>query len=516
MTEIQAIPTREATREGQQTTIGVMGNDAEAARLESVAEAELAALATDGPRAYTHGRTARRDSLRRRALALADLMAILTACGAVIFVTHRHLDAAGVGLVLAIPPLWVLLHKILGLYDRDANLVHKSTLDELPVLAQAVSVGTAIVFVAAPILPSIALDQPQFAVFWATAIMLLPLARSAARRLVRRRVSPERVLIVGSGYVASLIAQKLARHPEYGAELVGCVDAAEDGHRMDDALALLGDPRDFQHLCRTFEVERVVVAFSSLSNEHLLDVIHAAKRMHLKVTIVPRLFEVIGPGVEIDQVEGMTVLGLRGVHRTKSTLLVKRGIDVAVASLGMLVLAPLLAAVAAAIKVTSPGPILFRQSRVGRGNEEFRMVKFRTMVDGADEMKADLLHRNEHPDERMFKIADDPRVTPVGKLLRRTSIDELPQLWNVVKGEMSLVGPRPLVPDESAHVIGWHRARLDLTPGLTGPWQVMGQTRAPFSEMVKLDYMYVADWSLWNDVKLLARTLPVVMRRTNQ
>jgi lipopolysaccharide/colanic/teichoic acid biosynthesis glycosyltransferase len=158
-------------------------------------------------------------------------------------------------------------------------------------------------------------------------------------------------------------------------------------------------------------------------------------------------------------------------------------------------------------------PALVRQRRVGRDGAPFTMFKLRTMVVGADEMKAELAHLNEMSDGPMFKISDDPRVTPVGRFLRKTSIDELPQLWNVLCGRMSLVGPRPLVPDENEHIIGRHRARLDLTPGLTGPWQVMGRNAIPFDEMVKIDYLYVAEWSLWHDVKLLVRTLPVVIGR---
>ena len=256
-----------------------------------------------------------------------------------------------------------------------------------------------------------------------------------------------------------------------------------------------------------------MIAFSSLSHEHLLDVIRRSKRLRLKITIVPRLFEVIGHGVEIDQIEGMTLLGLRGLTRTKSTLMMKRGIDIAGAGLGLIVLSPVLIGIAIAIKLMSPGPVFFAQRRVGRRNQEFTMYKFRTMVVGADDLKAELEHLNDLRGTPMFKIADDPRITPIGRFLRRSSLDEIPQLWNVLRGEMSLVGPRPLIPAENDHVVGWHRARLDLTPGLTGPWQVMGRSAIPFAEMVKLDYLYVADWSLWNDIKLLMRTLPVVALR---
>jgi len=270
---------------------------------------------------------------------------------------------------------------------------------------------------------------------------------------------------------------------------------------------------DFERVCREADVERVIVAFSSAEHERLLDVIRISKRLRVKISVVPRLFEVIGSGVEIDQVEGMTLLGIRGLTRTTSTLALKRAMDIAGAAAGLILLAPLFAVVALAIKLTSPGPALFRQRRVGRANGVFHMWKFRTMVQGAHRMQDELAHLNEMEGGAMFKITDDPRITPVGRILRRASIDELPQLWNVLRGEMSLVGPRPLVPAENDHVIGWHRTRLDLTPGLTGPWQVMGRNAIPFQEMVKLDYLYVTDWSLWSDIKLLLRTLPVVVGR---
>jgi exopolysaccharide biosynthesis polyprenyl glycosylphosphotransferase len=278
-------------------------------------------------------------------------------------------------------------------------------------------------------------------------------------------------------------------------------------------LPCLGSLKDFERACREADVERVIVAFSSAQHERLLDVIRLSKRLRVKISVVPRLFEVIGAGVEIDQVEGMTLLGIRGLTRTTSTLALKRAMDIAGAAAGLILLSPLLLLIALAIKLTSPGPVLFRQRRVGRANAVFMMWKFRTMVHGAHRMQSDLAHLNEMEGGHMFKIADDPRVTPVGRILRGASLDELPQLWNVLRGEMSLVGPRPLVPAENDHVLGWHRTRLDLTPGLTGPWQVMGRNAIPFQEMVKLDYLYVTDWSLWSDIKLLLRTLPVVVGR---
>jgi exopolysaccharide biosynthesis polyprenyl glycosylphosphotransferase len=457
--------------------------------------------------------TPRRDSLRRRALAVADVFALLGAFALVVNAVPPRGGADGLELLAALP-LWVVLNKALRLYDRDANLLHKSTLNELPSVVHSITLGTVLAFLVAPAVTGADIGRPQMAVFWTGAIALTPAMRWVARSLVRQITPPERVLIVGSGHVADLVAHKIAAHPEYGAGLVGYVDVPSDGAVLcESGLAHLGDVRDFERVCHEHDVERVVIAFSSLASEQLLDLVGTSKRLHLKVSVVPRLFEVIGGTVEIDQVEGMTLMGLRGLTRTQSTLGLKRALDAAGAALGLLVLAPLLVAIAVAVKLGSPGPVLFRQERVGRGNRQFRMLKFRTMVRDAENLRSDLEHLNEMAGGAMFKIADDPRVTRVGRLLRRASLDELPQLWNVLRGEMSLVGPRPLIPSENAHVIGRHRARLDLTPGLTGPWQVMGRNAIPFSEMVKLDYLYVAEWSLWNDLKLMVRTLPVVIGR---
>jgi lipopolysaccharide/colanic/teichoic acid biosynthesis glycosyltransferase len=170
-----------------------------------------------------------------------------------------------------------------------------------------------------------------------------------------------------------------------------------------------------------------------------------------------------------------------------------------------------MAAIALAIRLDSPGPVLFRQQRIGRGGQPFRLLKFRTMVVDAEAKQAELLAHSRDPN--WVDLEHDPRVTRVGRLLRLSSLDELPQLWNVARGEMSLVGPRPLIPSEDGLLEGWRRSRVDLTPGLTGLWQVLGRTRIPFEEMVKLDYLYVTNWSLWTDVRLILRTVPAVVLR---
>jgi lipopolysaccharide/colanic/teichoic acid biosynthesis glycosyltransferase len=189
--------------------------------------------------------------------------------------------------------------------------------------------------------------------------------------------------------------------------------------------------------------------------------------------------------------------------------LLKRTFDLLVATLMLVVFAPLLLLVALLIRLEDRGPVFFRQTRVGRDGRSFQILKFRTMVVGADELKENLRGRNEAGG--LFKIADDPRVTRVGSFVRRSCIDELPQLFNVMAGAMSVVGPRPLIPEEDRLIVGWHRARLHTAPGMTGPWQVLGAARVPLEEMVAIDCRYLASWTIWSDVKTLARTIPCVL-----
>ena len=264
-------------------------------------------------------------------------------------------------------------------------------------------------------------------------------------------------------------------------------------------------------LAAEHRVDRIIIAPARADGDEVLNVIRTASSLGVKVSIVPRLLEVVGSSVEFDEVEGVPLLSMRSVRLSRSSQLIKRALDVTASILGLLIVSPLLAVIAVAIKLDSRGPLLFRQRRVGRDGEVFEMLKFRTMIDGAEHHREELRHLNEA--DGLFKIADDPRITRVGAALRRTSLDELPQLWNVLRGDMSLVGPRPLVAEEDERIQGWHRRRLQLTPGMTGHWQILGSARIPLHEMVNIDYLYVTNWSLWNDVKILIRTIPYVVAR---
>jgi len=264
----------------------------------------------------------------------------------------------------------------------------------------------------------------------------------------------------------------------------------------------------------------VIIAFSSDTHEETLQLMRTLKEFDLRVDIVPRLFELVPPRADIHMLEGVPLIGLPRPGLSSSSMLLKRALDIAVTVPALLLLAPALLVIAILIKLDSPGPVLFRQLRMGKGEKRFLIFKFRTMVQDAEERKSDVAHLNKHArnggDPRMFKIPGDPRITRVGSFLRRYSIDELPQLLNVLRGEMSLVGPRPLILGEDRHVGDWGRERRDLKPGITGLWQVLGRDSIPFDEMVRLDYLYVTTWSLWGDLWLILRTFPILGKGERQ
>jgi exopolysaccharide biosynthesis polyprenyl glycosylphosphotransferase len=324
-------------------------------------------------------------------------------------------------------------------------------------------------------------------------------------------------VIMGAGEVGQLIAYKLLQHPEYGINLVGFIDDQPKERREDlDHLALLGGIERLTSVVRLLDVERVIIAFSNDRREDILALVRELNEMNIQVDIVPRFFDVVGPGVDLHSVEGLPLISLRAPRLSRSSNFLKRGLDLSVAGAGLLALVPVFALVALAIKLDSVGPVLFRQVRMGARSRTFSIYKFRSMEIDAESRKHEIAHLNRHAreggDPRMFKIDVDPRVTRVGRLLRRLSIDELPQLYNVLRGEMSLVGPRPLILEEDAFVTDWALRRLDLKPGITGLWQVLGRNDIPFAEMVRLDYLYVTGWSLQQDLRLMLRTVPTLLK----
>ncbi len=446
-----------------------------------------------------------RDRLYRRMLAYAD---VLSACIALILaVAIAGDDQLRLMSFLALP-LVVAVSKIHGLYDRDELLIRKTTMDEAPQLFQQATLYTLLFWLLDDALIVGELADGQVLVLWASLFVAALLGRRIARRVARAAAPVERCLFIGDAAAYDRLRAKFAAGGDVNAVLVGRMSlqrVARSGERT-----AKGD--ELRELIEWTDVHRVVIEPQTLPAEEMLDFVRAAKSVGVRVSLLPRVLDVVGTSVVFDDLHGMTVLGVRRFGLSRSSRLVKRSFDVAGAAAGLIVAAPAMALIALAIKVDTGGPVLFRQTRVGRDGRHFRICKFRTMCADAEERKAELREVNE-AEGGLFKIADDPRITRVGRLLRRTSLDELPQLFNVFSCDMSLVGPRPLVVDEDEQITGYDRRRLALTPGMTGPWQILGSTRVPLPEMVKIDYLYLAGWSLWSDVKIMLRTVPYMLAR---
>jgi exopolysaccharide biosynthesis polyprenyl glycosylphosphotransferase len=457
----------------------------------------------------------------RRALVLADVCAfIIGFAGAQLYEVLSGGSKRGGSLpvyqeallFLAALPWWIWLAKVHGLYRRLDERADRLGLDEFAKIFNVVATGTWILFVVAALTHSVHPDIYKLMTFALVTITALPLCRSVAR--ARYRLSPSRiqkVLIVGADEVGALIAKKIANHPELHLQVVGHVDSIDPST---SSLPIVGSLDGISDLITELGVDRLIVGFGEYGHNDILNLVRSLHETDVQIDVVPRLFEVIDPDMLIHSVEGLALLSVPPLHLSGIATTLKRALDIALAATGMLIFAPVFITIAVLIRIDSKGPILFRQVRMGEGARPFHIYKFRSMVENAEALKPTLVSMNDHVDHdpRMFKIAGDPRVTRIGRVLRRYSLDETPQLLNVLRGEMSMVGPRPLIPEEHEFVETWARRRVRIKPGITGPWQVMGRSSIPFDEMVKLDYRYVMHWSLWRDVRLIARTVPVVLR----
>jgi exopolysaccharide biosynthesis polyprenyl glycosylphosphotransferase len=455
------------------------------------------------------GRRASHDASLRRLLAAGDATAVGLALTLALVIPGTPSPGLRILWGLLAVPLIMLLFKIYGLYDRDVKRISYSTVDDLPWLFHATVIGGLILWLYSRYSPMHRLAFAEILLFGVMVIMLVTVVRFAVRSIAGRVVGPERTLLVGTGEIGLTVVGKLAAHPEYRLSVIGALTPSEASCGPEAGrLPVLGRLEELAQVARRHEVSRVLVSAGELEEAEVERMLRDCRTLSLKVSVLPRLADVLGPALEIDDVEGITILGVNPPLLPRSSRAIKRAMDLLIATPLLVPVAPILALVAIAIKIDSRGPVLFAQERVGKAGRRFRVLKLRTMTVDAEQRRAELIAQS--TDAGWLKLDHDPRITRVGAWLRRLSLDELPQLWNVIRGEMSLVGPRPLIPAEDEHVKAWARGRLDLTPGITGYWQVLGRTRIPFEEMLKLDYLYVMNWSLWQDVRLMFRTLPVV------
>ena len=469
----------------------------------------------------------RRGWLVRRMLLLADVVGLLLAMIAAEALVASNGETTRLGAptfmatFVVTLPCWILAAKLYGLYDHDEERTDHTTADDIAGVFHLVTVGTWMVALAAYLT---ALPNPpirQLAVFWAAAIVFVTAARTGARTISRTQSAYlQNTIIVGAGQVGQLVARKLLQHPEYGINLVGFVDADPTERRSDlGHLTVLGSPDELEGFVRLLDVERVIVAFSNESNEQTLDLIRSLKDFNVQIDVVPRLFEVIGPSVGIHTVEGLPLLGLPPVRISRSSRLVKRAVDIVGALIGVVAAAPLLAFIAVRIKLGSEGPVLFRQERLGMNMQPFTALKFRTMrVDANTTPHAEYVETIARPavgppPNGTYKLDQGDAMTSFGRWLRRNSLDELPQLVNVLRGEMSLVGPRPCLTYETDHFADHHFERFLVPAGLTGLWQVTARSKVTFLEALEMDVTYVRSWSLALDARILIRTPLQVLRR---
>lgn len=467
--------------------------------------------------ATTHAQTRDQDQvrqlqrLRRWALALADASAI----GIGVLVADQFTSLSNgetVWALLAIP-IWILVAKIDNLYDRDSRRIRHSTLDELPELLATAAITIAAAWGITGILDA-HLSSSVMVVIGSVAFFAAILLRSGVRWLYREIAAPERTLVVGAGPKARLVAMRLLVQGGDHLELVGYVGENEGGEVSGPASTgahYYGPPDDLAEIATGQRVNRVVIADDELSARAVGEIITTCRRSQVSVTMVPANQAVLGPGTELNRIAEVPMLDFQFGDPPRSTMAIKRTMDLIVGVSMLTITAPLLAVAALAIRLDSSGPVFFRQVRVGRDGRNFTMYKLRTMVEGAEE-QLDSLIDLDALDEPAFKITNDPRVTRVGRVLRRSSFDEVPQFINVVKGDMSLVGPRP---EEEAVVALYderQRQRLRVKPGLTGPMQVAGRGGLTFEERLALERDYVDNLTITGDLKIMLRTPRAVIR----
>lgn len=408
--------------------------------------------------------------------------------------------------------LCLLMFRINGLYDahrrqRFLNKVYGIATGT----ATSVVIIMAITFFLQPLVYSrgmLVLAGTLIIVFMITARSIRHIALHVRRR---RGIGVNRVLVVGAGEIGRAVIRTMLAEPVLGYQVVGYID--DDPSKGDGLgrIKALGGLDQLSTVLTTEKIEEVIVTLPWMYHRKIMQIVEACERANVRVRVVPDVFQRRMQNIDLDSLRGIPLISPVPDQLSSGELLVKRGIDLAISLVAFPFFVLILAVVGLLIVLDSRGPIIFPQERIGKDGKPFRIYKFRTMIEGAENMKEQVAHLNKYQGDTLLKIPDDPRVTRIGRFLRRTSIDELPQILNVLRGEMSWVGPRPNTPDEVAQYEPWQRKRLSVLPGITGLWQVSGRSDIPFDEMVLLDVFYVENWSLDLDIRILLQTIPYVI-----
>ncbi|MGQ9489221.1 MAG: undecaprenyl-phosphate glucose phosphotransferase [Anaerolineae bacterium] len=346
-------------------------------------------------------------------------------------------------------------------------------------------------------------------------ILLIGIARVVRwmilARLRQAGQGVDRVLLIGAGEVGRTVMRNLIAQPELGYRIVGFLDDDPVKSATDiGPIKALGPVDNLPQVARENQIDQVIITLPWQYHRKIIRLVNETEQAGIRARVVPDLFQLSLGGVDVEAINGIPLISIKQSALTGFNYTLKRAVDLIISGLAIILLAPVWLLVALAIRLDSPGPILFRQERIGRHGKPFILYKFRSMYQDAEARLEELRARNEAGGP-LFKMRADPRRTRVGRIIRKTSLDELPQLINVLRGEMSLVGPRPGLASEVAQYQDWHRKRLEVLPGITGLWQVSGRSNLTFDEMVMLDIYYAENWSLSMDLRIMLRTVPQIL-----
>jgi exopolysaccharide biosynthesis polyprenyl glycosylphosphotransferase len=416
---------------------------------------------------------------------------------------------------LTLTGILLLIYVAEGLYSSKRK---RSYLYDLYIISRGAITSVAALYVLSLVHRTVLLSRLIPAYAGIAVVLLLAVSRAVDNliqgQMRKRGHGVRRVLIVGAGETGRMIMRNTAAQPELGYHVVGFVDdKPERGNRNLGRFKGLGSTDQIEEIIKEQAVDEVIIALPWLYHRKILGIIGQCERLKVAVRIVPDLFQLSLSQVDIDDLNGIPLIGTKPVSIKGWNLALKRAIDVTISGLSLALFSPLLLIIAVLIRIDSPGPAIFRQTRVGRGGRAFTLYKFRTMREGAEQEQDALQDLNE-AQGALFKIREDPRCTALGRFLRRSSLDEFPQLYNVLRGEMSMVGPRPQLVREVEQYEPWHRKRLGTWPGMTGLWQVSGRSDLSFDDMVLLDIYYVENWSLLLDLRIALKTIPTTILGT--
>ena len=421
---------------------------------------------------------------------------------------------------LKIYPLVLIIWSVL-LFSYNSYHSHRTVplTREALTTVRVVIVGNVLLATLAYLFPLRQLSRSWFVLFGALAAVLLVaekiLVRVIARWVRSKGLNYRTLLIVGTGRRATDIARMIVGHQYWGYKILGFVS---DGHRLSNGWAryrIYGTVPDLKRILESRQIDEpideIVFAVTRKKLDEMKQIFIMCEELGIRTRVAMNIFQNRVARMEIEELEGVPFLTFTTTPSNETQLALKRALDIAISLMLLALAGPVIGIAALAIRLTSPGSVLFKQKRIGLNGRMFTLYKFRTMIEDAHARRDEVAHLNEM-NGPVFKVRDDPRVTPVGRWLRRFSLDELPQLWNVLKGDMSLVGPRPPIPEEVESYHRWHRRRLSMKPGLTCLWQVSGRNQIQdFDHWMKLDLQYIDNWSPSLDLKILLRTIPAVL-----